>query len=339
MKNLPNNKRSTNSNFKKISIMEIKNKRFNNKTFKNNNTIKKLSFNTYLNNTSVLDNSKQKLINTIKNFITETKEDPYSSISKYNTSPSHKSLQIKKNIYNLNKSNCENNSKKRQKIKYDYKNKNQNQNQQQLLLNSFTNYSKINKNYIRNILGDSLKSVPYSNIRSITEPNNNNNKYKYFNTDNNYIDFEYEIEKKLKKIELLKQKIKDLSNKIELIKYQINLLNIYFSQVNKQLLKVLYNSKTIKTLQNHFDKEIPMLKEDINDINNKINFITKENEMYDEYIDNIYEDIRMKQEEKNDVEFLNKNLYSEINNIKNKIVLIQSLNKNIKILLTKNKYY
>ena len=97
--------------------MEIKNKRFKNKTFNNNNKnrIKKLSFNTYLNNTSVLDNSKQKLINTIKNFITETKEDPYSSISKYNTSPSHKSLQIKKNIYNLNKSNCENNSKKDKK--------------------------------------------------------------------------------------------------------------------------------------------------------------------------------------------------------------------------------
>ena len=114
------------------------------------------------------------------------------------------------------------------------------------------------------------------------------------------------------------------------------MINNYFNQVNSQLLKVLNNSKEIKALQKNFDKEIPIIKVDINDINNKIYYITKENEMYDEYIDNIYKDIEMKKEEINEIEYLNKNLYSEMNFIKNKIALIQSLNKNMKILLINN---
>ena len=96
---LPNNKKLIIKKFTKISIPKTKYKRYTNKI--NNKRKTKLTINIYQNTvSSVLDNSKQELINTIKNFITDTNEESYNSISKYNTSPNHRSV-LKKNIQSL----------------------------------------------------------------------------------------------------------------------------------------------------------------------------------------------------------------------------------------------
>lgn len=322
--------------YKKITIPKTRSSRY------NNNKIKKLSINTYINNTSILDNSRQDLINTIKNFITDTTEESYTNKSKPNISPSPKSMKIKNNQHNLNNSKISKINNKRKNI------------QNKLLLNrdlsNYTNYSKINKSHIRNILTgmsrnkarnsnniNNVNNINSNNINNYTNINTNTNTHTYTNDDS--VDFEYEIEKRIKEIESLKTNIKNLSNKIELMKYEINIINNYFNQVNKQLLKVLFNSKTIKVMQKNFDKEIPNIKEEINDIKNKIYHIKKETEMYDIYNYNITQDIIMKKEEENEIKYINKNLYSEISYIKNKIVLIQSLNKKYKTLLTTNIFY
>lgn len=204
IKLLPNNKKLIISNFKEISIPKTKYKRYTNKTKnKNNKRINRLFINTYQNTaSSFLDNSKQELINTIKNFITETNEESYNSISKYNTSPSHRTLGKIGNHSVLKKSQKEKYAKKML-----YKNDESNNKNQSLTksYNSFTNNSKINKNRVKNILGDSIKNSLFGNIGSISINNNNNN---YTFTDNNSYDYEYEneIEKKNKKNRIIKYK-------------------------------------------------------------------------------------------------------------------------------------
>ena len=140
----------------------------------------------------------------------------------------------------------------------------------------------------------------------------------------------------MKEIKKLKVNIKNITNKIELMKYDLNMNNNYFKQVNKQCLKVLYNSKTIKAIQKSFDKEIPKIKEEIEEIKNKLYLLRKENEMNNLDIINICKDIEMKKDEINDIQFINYNLKEETKNIRKNIFLVKSLNRNIKFLISKN---
>ena len=143
----------------------------------------------------------------------------------------------------------------------------------------------------------------------------------------------------MKEIDRLNKNIGNMTNKIKLIKYEISLINNYFNQVNKQLIKVLYNSKTIKSIQKSFDKEIPEIKEEINEMKNKIYFLTQENEIYNLYSFNIINKMEEMQEEGNKIEIINQNIDSEIKFLKKKIFLIQSINTNFKKLLNKKIFY
>jgi hypothetical protein len=197
----------------------------------------------------------------------------------------------------------------------------QRRNRNRLLDSNFSFNSLIGNCYSYNSDNNSLK-----NLKQLNNINSNKN--------NIYL--KNEIEEKMKEIKMLNLKISNITNKIELMKYDLNMNNNYFKQVNKQCLKVLYNSKTIKAIQKSFDKEIPRIKEEIEEMKNKIYFLRKENEMKNLDIINICKEIEMKKDEINDIQFINHNLKEETKNIKKNIFLINSLNGNIKFLISKN---
>ena len=300
-------KRDTNRN---KNILNHRISRYNIKRLNNISISPKIN-----NKTSItIDNSKQELINTIKDFITEPTIGFYSNINNNNNNnsniticPYHNSLSNKKSKSAIDS------------------------------LHNFRNNYKINKKYYP-------KSYLIKKTKFNLNKNNNKNiinNSSLKNSNNNFIniDLEYEIEKRINIIEKLNLNINNMSKKINLMKYQINILNNYFNIVNKQLIKVLYNSKTIKLMQKNFDNEIPNIKEEINEIKNKIFLIRKENEIYNLNIYNIINEIEFNQEQSNQIENINNSINSEIKNIKQKIFLIQSLNTNFKNLLNKNIFY
>jgi hypothetical protein len=286
-----------------------------------------------------LDNSKKELINTIKNFITETSDEIYSDI---NTCPSPEQVHRNNKSNMLKRTVCKINNSKKSKLNNKSKN-----NINNLLFkrdNSDTYLSNIGHNSQRrnrNRLLDSNFSFN-SLIGNCYSYNSDNNSLKNlkqlnsFNSNKNNIYLKNEIEGKMKEIKMLNLKINNITNKIELMKYDLNMNNNYFKQVNKQCLKVLYNSKTIKAIQKSFDKEIPKIKEEIEEIKNKLYLLRKENEMNNLDIINICKDIEMKKDEINDIQFINHNLKEETKNIKKNIFLIKSMNGNIKFLISKN---
>ena len=312
--------------YKKINITketktslkkEIKNpyeKNTNTSRYINRRRRNKLIIDTKFNNKSLsIDKPTQELIKTIKNFLTEPSKELYTNLTTLS------------NISNLNI------SKKSSKSKNNKYNKN-------LVLKTENNIfrknkKRINKNKYNLVLSNSNYKENKLNIRNI---NNNyyNKTWNNKNADNIGIDystefdFEDEIEKRMKEIDRLNKNIGNMTNKIKLIKYEISLINNYFNQVNKQLIKVLYNSKTIKSIQKSFDKEIPEIKEEINEMKNKIYFLTQENEIYNLYSFNIINKIEEMQEEGNKIEIINQNIDSEIKFLKKKIFLIQSINTN-----------
>lgn len=323
--------------YKKINITketktslkkEIKNpyeKNTNTSRYNNRRRRNKLIIDTKFNNKSLsIDKPTQELIKTIKNFLTEPSKELYTNLTTLS------------NISNLNI------SKKSSKSKNNKYNKN-------LVLKTENNIfrknkKRINKNKYNLVLSNSNYKENKLNIRNI----NNNYYNKTWNNNNadnigiNYsteFDFEDEIEKRMKEIDRLNKNIGNMTNKIKLIKYEISLINNYFNQVNKQLIKVLYNSKTIKSIQKSFDKEIPEIKEEINEMKNKIYFLTQENEIYNLYSFNIINKMEEMQEEGNKIEIINQNIDSEIKFLKKKIFLIQSINTNFKTVLNKKIFY
>ncbi len=323
--------------YKKINITketktslkkEIKNpyeKNTNISRYNNRRRRNKLIIDTKFNNKSLsIDKPTQELIKTIKNFLTEPSKELYTNLTTLS------------NISNLNI------SKKSSKSKNNKYNKN-------LVLKTENNIfrknkKRINKNKYNLVLSNSNYKENKLNIRNI----NNNYYNKTWNNNNadnigiNYsteFDFEDEIEKRMKEIDRLNKNIGNMTNKIKLIKYEISLINNYFNQVNKQLIKVLYNSKTIKSIQKSFDKEIPEIKEEINEMKNKIYFLTQENEIYNLYSFNIINKMEEMQEEGNKIEIINQNIDSEIKFLKKKIFLIQSINTNFKTVLNKKIFY
>lgn len=323
--------------YKKINITketktslkkEIKNpyeKNTNTSRYNNRRRRNKLIIDTKFNNKSLsIDKPTQELIKTIKNFLTEPSKELYTNLTTLS------------NISNLNI------SKKSSKSKNNKYNKN-------LVLKTENNIfrknkKRINKNKYNLVLSNSNYKENKLNIRNI---NNNyyNKTWNNKNADNIGIDystefdFEDEIEKRMKEIDRLNKNIGNMTNKIKLIKYEISLINNYFNQVNKQLIKVLYNSKTIKSIQKSFDKEIPEIKEEINEMKNKIYFLTQENEIYNLYSFNIINKMEEMQEEGNKIEIINQNIDSEIKFLKKKIFLIQSINTNFKTVLNKKIFY
>ena len=323
--------------YKKINITketktslkkEIKNpyeKNTNTSRYINRRRRNKLIIDTKFNNKSLsIDKPTQELIKTIKNFLTEPSKELYTNLTTLS------------NISNLNI------SKKSSKSKNNKYNKN-------LVLKTENNIfrknkKRINKNKYNLVLSNSNYKENKLNIRNI----NNNYYNKTWNNNNadnigidysTEFDFEDEIEKRMKEIDRLNKNIGNMTNKIKLIKYEISLINNYFNQVNKQLIKVLYNSKTIKSIQKSFDKEIPEIKEEINEMKNKIYFLTQENEIYNLYSFNIINKMEEMQEEGNKIEIINQNIDSEIKFLKKKIFLIQSINTNFKTVLNKKIFY
>lgn len=323
--------------YKKINITketktslkkEIKNpykKNTNTSRYNNRRRRNKLIIDTKFNNKSLsIDKPTQELIKTIKNFLTEPSKELYTNLTTLS------------NISNLNI------SKKSSKSKNNKYNKN-------LVLKTENNIfrknkKRINKNKYNLVLSNSNYKENKLNIRNI----NNNYYNKTWNNNNadnigidysTEFDFEDEIEKRMKEIDRLNKNIGNMTNKIKLIKYEISLINNYFNQVNKQLIKVLYNSKTIKSIQKSFDKEIPEIKEEINEMKNKIYFLTQENEIYNLYSFNIINKMEEMQEEGNKIEIINQNIDSEIKFLKKKIFLIQSINTNFKTVLNKKIFY
>ena len=323
--------------YKKINITketktslkkEIKNpyeKNTNISRYNNRRRRNKLIIDTKFNNKSLsIDKPTQELIKTIKNFLTEPSKELYTNLTTLS------------NISNLNI------SKKSSKSKNNKYNKN-------LVLKTENNIfrknkKRINKNKYNLVLSNSNYKENKLNIRNI----NNNYYNKTWNNNNadnigidysTEFDFEDEIEKRMKEIDRLNKNIGNMTNKIKLIKYEISLINNYFNQVNKQLIKVLYNSKTIKSIQKSFDKEIPEIKEEINEMKNKIYFLTQENEIYNLYSFNIINKMEEMQEEGNKIEIINQNIDSEIKFLKKKIFLIQSINTNFKTVLNKKIFY
>lgn len=323
--------------YKKINITketktslkkEIKNpyeKNTNTSRYNNRRRRNKLIIDTKFNNKSLsIDKPTQELIKTIKNFLTEPSKELYTNLTTLS------------NISNLNI------SKKSSKSKNNKYNKN-------LVLKTENNIfrknkKRINKNKYNLVLSNSNYKENKLNIRNI----NNNYYNKTWNNNNadnigidysTEFDFEDEIEKRMKEIDRLNKNIGNMTNKIKLIKYEISLINNYFNQVNKQLIKVLYNSKTIKSIQKSFDKEIPEIKEKINEMKNKIYFLTQENEIYNLYSFNIINKMEEMQEEGNKIEIINQNIDSEIKFLKKKIFLIQSINTNFKTVLNKKIFY
>ena len=284
------------------------------------------------------DNSKKELIDTIKNFLTETSDEIYSDINTY-PSPeqvhkNNKPNMLKRTICKINnaKKSKINNRKKNNKNNLLFKRENsdtylsdighksQRRNRNRLLDSIFSFNSLIGNYYSYNSDNNSLK-----NLKQLNNINSNQNIY-----------LKNELEEKMKEIKMLNLNINNITNKIELMKYDLNMNNNYFKQVNQQCLKVLYNSKTIKAIQKSFDKEIPRIKEEIEEIKNKIYLLRKENEMNNLDIINICKEIEMKKDEINDIQFINHNLKEETKNIKKNIFLINSLNGNIKFLISKN---
>ena len=323
--------------YKKINITketktslkkEIKNpyeKNTNISRYNNRRRRNKLIIDTKFNNKSLsIDKPTQELIKTIKNFLTEPSKELYTNLTTLS------------NISNLNI------SKKSSKSKNNKYNKN-------LVLKTENNIfrknkKRINKNKYNLVLSNSNYKENKLNIRNI----NNNYYNKTWNNNNadnigidysTEFDFEDEIEKRMKEIDRLNKNIGNMTNKIKLIKYEISLINNYFNQVNKQLIRVLYNSKTIKSIQKSFDKEIPEIKEKINEMKNKIYFLTQENEIYNLYSFNIINKMEEMQEEGNKIEIINQNIDSEIKFLKKKIFLIQSINTNFKTVLNKKIFY
>lgn len=340
--------------YKKLSIPKKKNTRYNSNVYSDYDNSNTQKLNTITNNniknrissTSMvsLDNSRQDLINTIKNFLTEPSDDFHKNLSNINISPSPDFIHKRTDSNKLN-------MKKRTvcKVQNNYKKINKN------LYNGNTYADNIKRHYINNLLFKRKENLlnSHSNTKKVMNRNRLNSNSSYNSIIDNYyshnsynnslknincysLTLESEIEKKLKEIERLKLSIKNISKKIELMKYDLNMNNNYFKQINKQCLKVLYNSKTIKAIQKSFDKEIPKIKGEIDEIKNKIYLYRKENEINNVYAINANKDIEMKKAEIDDVELLNDNLKNEVENIKTKIFLVQSLNKNIKILISKN---
>lgn len=287
-----------------------------------------------------LDNSKKELINTIKNFLTETSEEIYNDISDLNTCPSPEQVHQKNKSNILKRTICKINNSKKTKIKNNLTNILFKRENSDTYLSNFGHKSQ-RKNRNRNKLLDSNFSLNslIGNFYSYNSDNNslkNLKKFNSINSNKNNINLKNEIEEKMIEIKILNQNIKNITNKIELMKYDLNMNNNYFKQVNKQCLKVLYNSKTIKAIQKSFDKEIPKIKEEIEEIKNKLYLLRKENEMNNLDIINICKDIEMKKDEINDIQFINHNLKEETKNIRKNIFLINSLNGNIKFLISKN---
>lgn len=278
----------------------------------------KLKINTKFNNKSLSQyNPRNELINTIKTFLTEPSNSFYStniSNIKENLNQSKKTAKSRnnKNYSFIFKTENSNNSKKN-KLNFS--------NNFLSKRNTITldNYSNANKSIFENIYNK--------------ENNYNNNLDDYSNN------FEIELEKRIKIIEELNINISNMKNKIELMEYEINLINNYFNQVNKQLIKVLCNSKTIKILQKNFDWEIPHIRKEIDKMRNKIYYLIKEKDIYNMHSYNTITDIEIMKEEENNIEYMNENIESEIKNIKKKIHLIQSLNTNFKKLLNKKIFY
>ena len=193
-----------------------------------------------------LDNSRKELINTIKNFLTETSEEIIND--NLNTCPSpekvHKSNILKRTI-------CKINNSKKAKIKNKRKNNMCNilfkrENSDTYLSNIGHKSQRRNRNRLSNFSFNSLNCNYYSynsdsnSLKNLKELNNiNRNK----NNKNNHINDE--LEEKMKEIKKLKENIKNITNKIELMKYDLNMNNNYFKQVNQQCLKVLYILCTI----------------------------------------------------------------------------------------------
>ncbi len=297
--------------YKKINITketktslkkEIKNpyeKNTNISRYNNRRRRNKLIIDTKFNNKSLsIDKPTQELIKTIKNFLTEPSKELYTNLTTLS------------NISNLNI------SKKSSKSKNNKYNKN-------LVLKTENNIfrknkKRINKNKYNLVLSNSNYKENKLNIRNI----NNNYYNKTWNNNNadnigiNYsteFDFEDEIEKRMKEIDRLNKNIGNMTNKIKLIKYEISLINNYFNQVNKQLIKVLYNSKTIKSIQKSFDKEIPEIKEEINEMKNKINILNKN--FFEKCVDNKIEEERQKIENILENEEINNLFGNEIKKI------------------------
>ena len=255
-------KRDKSHNYNHISFDNRKAKKY------KKSNLNKLTIDTRLNKYSLsLDNSRRDLINTIKKFITEPSYEIYTNKTNITN------ITKKTNISNLN-INPNLNPNKRSFISAN-NNKNNNIQTYKTDINS-NRKNKRNKNRIncQNKLLLKRYTTYYNNS---TNNNNTSSTYRLFGNDNNYFDrsitindennytinYENEIEKRIKKIELMKN--------------EINLINNYFNQVNKQLIKVLYNSTTIKAIQKNLDKEIPNIKEEINEIKNKIYLINQEN--------------------------------------------------------------
>lgn len=323
--------------FPKYKKIAIKNKKLNGER-----EVEKANLKSNIASSLSLDNSKKELINTIKNFLTETSEEIYNDISNLNTCPSPEQVHKNNKSNILKRTICKINNSKKSKInnkrKYNVTNilfkrensdtylsnigqKSQRRNRNRLLDSNFSFNSLVGNFYSYNSDNNSLK-----NLKKLNSINSQKNK----------INLKNEIEEKMIEIKMLNQNIKNITNKIELMKYDLNMNNNYFKQVNKQCLKVLYNSKTIKAIQKSFDKEIPKIKEEIEEIKNKLYLLRKENEMNNVDIINICKDIEMKKDEINDIQFINHNLKEETKNIRKNIFLINSLNGNIKFLISKN---
>ena len=308
----------------------IKNKKLNRER-----EIEKTNLKSNYGSSSSLDNSRKELINTIKNFLTETSEEVYNDNLKTCPSPKnvHKSNILKRAIYKINNS-------KRTKANDKRKNNISNilfkrENSDTYLSNIGHKSQRRNRNRLSNFSFNSLMS----NYCSFNSDNNSLKNLKKLNNNinrNKKKDINDEIEKKMKEIKKLNLNIRNITNKIGLMRYDLNMNNDYFKQVNQQCLKVLYNSKTIKAIQKSFDKEIPKIKEEIDEIKNKIYLLKKENEMNNLNIINECKDIEMKKDEINDIQFINNSLKEETKNLRKNVFLIKSLNGNIKFLISKN---
>ena len=317
-------KRNTNSCHKKISIKNSITSSY------DKQRKKRIILDTKFNNNSLsLECPRKELINTIKSFLTDTStKSNTSNIINLNPNPSLKLIKRKK-IHNLILKFDNNSNHKKNKII----------NENQLLLRrnktNLKEYLKSNKSHIND--NNIFNNSNYFKI-SFDENDCNkscHNKYEYESNFN----YKNEIEKRIYKIEELNLNIRNITNKIKSKKNEINIINNYFKQVNKQLIKVLYNSKTIKQIQNNLDREIPDIKDEIKEMKNKILFITKENDICNLYSYNNINDMEIMEKEANKIENMNQNLDFEIKKIKKKIALIQSLNTNFKKLLNNKIYY
>ena len=187
-----------------------------------------------------LDNSKKELINTIKNFLTETSEEIYNDISNLNSCPSPKYVHKKNKSIILKRAICKINDSKKSKIKNRRKNnitnllfkrensetyfsnigdKSQRRNRNRLLDSNFSFNSLIDNFHSYNSDNNSLKNL--KQVNSIINGNKNN------------INLKNKIEEKMKEIKMLNFNIINITNKIELMKYDLNMNNNYFKQVQK----------------------------------------------------------------------------------------------------------